>query len=73
MNPLESTLKELEQAGIAYVLEHGKRHYKVRFVVRGENCIVVVSGNSKTSDHRAALNARLTVRRIIRRALGMEK
>ena len=33
---LEATKRELEGAGIAYTVELGRRHYKVRFIVRGE-------------------------------------
>lgn len=65
---LEATKRELDEAGIPYKVKLGKRHYKVRFRVRGKDCCVVCSRTS--SDHRAALNARLTVRREIRRALG---
>lgn len=64
---LEATKRELEAAGIAFSVELGKRHYKVRFQVRGKPCMVTCSRTS--SDHRAALNARLQVRREIRRAL----
>lgn len=64
---LEATKRELDEAGIPYTVKLGKRHYKVRFTVRGRRCCVVCSRTS--SDHRAALNARLTVRREIRRAL----
>ena len=64
---LEATKRELEAAGIAFSVELGKRHYKVRFQVRGKSCMVTCSRSS--SDHRAALNARLQVRREIRRAL----
>lgn len=65
--PLEVTHAELDASGIEYSTERGKRHWKVRFTVAGTKCLVTVSGS--TSDHRAALNARLTVRREIRRAL----
>ena len=64
---LEATKRELEGAGIAYTVERGKRHYKVRFIVRGKPLMVTCSRTA--SDHRAALNARLQVRREIRRAL----
>ncbi|MDX9698601.1 MAG: hypothetical protein RBT55_03425 [Rhodocyclaceae bacterium] len=67
---LEATQRELEEAGIRYTVENGKRHYKVRFTVRGKSCMVTCSRSS--SDHRAALNARLQVRREIRRALESE-
>ena len=66
---LEATVKELKEAGIAHTVEKGRRHYKVRFVVRGKSCRVTCSVSS--SDHRAALNARLQVRREIRMALGV--
>lgn len=65
--PLESTCRELDEAGIPYTLEAGKRHTKVRFTVRDQACLVTCSRTA--SDHRAALNARLLVRRTIRRAL----
>ncbi|APL99324.1 hypothetical protein [Bordetella phage FP1] len=65
---LEATKRELEEAGIKYTVESGKRHYKVRFTVRGRGCLVTCSRTS--SDHRAALNARLQVRREIRKALS---
>jgi len=65
---LEATKRELEEAGIKYTVESGKRHYKVRFTVRGRGCMVTCSRTS--SDHRAALNARLQVRREIRKALS---
>lgn len=67
MSPLESTTRVLEEAGISYTQEHGKRHYKVRFTVRGRACLLVVSGSP--GDHRAALNARQLARRKIREAL----
>lgn len=67
MSPLESTERALQEAGIAYTIDQGKRHHKVRFTVRGVACMVTVSRSA--SDHRAALNARLTVRRVIRGAL----
>lgn len=66
---LDATVKELKEAGIVYTVEKGRRHYKVRFVVRGKPCMVTCSVSS--SDHRAALNARLQVRREIRKALGV--
>lgn len=65
---LEATKRELEGAGIAYTVEQGRKHYKVRFTVRGQGCMVTCSRTS--SDHRAALNARLQVRREIRKALS---
>lgn len=65
---LEATQRELEEAGIKYTVENGKRHYKVRFTVMGQHCMVTCSRTS--SDHRAALNARLQVRREIRRAMA---
>jgi len=72
MTPLESTCRELRESGIPYTVDDsGKRHTKVRFTVRGRTWMVVVSRSA--SDHRAALNARLTVRREIRRAIGIEK
>ena len=64
---LEATKRELDAAGLPYSVERGKRHLKVRFRVRGKPCMVTCSRTS--SDHRAALNARLQVRREIRRAL----
>ena len=67
--PLEATKRELEAAGIAFSVDDGGRHYKVRFTVRGQQLMVVCSRTS--SDHRAALNARLQVRREIRRALEL--
>lgn len=66
---LEATTRELEAAGIAFTVERGKRHYKVRFTVRGKALMVTCSRSA--SDHRAALNARLQVRREIRRALEL--
>lgn len=66
---LEATKRELEEAGIAYTVEQGRRHYKVRFTVRGQQLMVTCSRTS--SDHRAAINARLHVRREIRRALEL--
>ena len=64
---LEATKLELEGAGIAYTVELGRRHYKVRFTVMGKQLMVTCSRTP--SDRRAALNARLLVRREIRRAL----
>ena len=64
---LEATKRELEGAGIAYTVELGRRHYKVRFIVRGKPLMVTCS--RMASDHRAAMNARLLVRREIRLAL----
>lgn len=69
--PLEATKQELDAAGITYTVVPGKRHDKVRFTVRGQGCIVTCSRS--TSDHRASLNARLLVRRTIRRVLEAEK
>lgn len=66
--PLEATKRELEAAGIAFSVDDSGRHYKVRFTVRGQRLMVVCSRT--TSDHRAALNARLQVRRTIRHALS---
>lgn len=65
---LEVTKRELEAAGIPYEIEHGRGHIKVRFVVRGQKLMVTCSRSA--SDHRAVLNARLQVRREIRRALS---
>lgn len=67
-SPLAITEKELRAAGIAYRVENGKRHPKVRFRIRGRECMVVCSRTA--SDHRALQNARQTVRRVIREALG---
>lgn len=69
MNPLDATKRELEEAGIEYEVENGKRHHKVRFTVRGRKCMVTCSCSS--SDHRASLNARLQVRREIRKAIAL--
>jgi len=65
---LEATKRELAEAGIAYRVENGKRHYKVRFTVCGKACMVTCSRSA--SDHRAILNARLQVRREIRTAMN---
>jgi hypothetical protein len=67
MNPLDATCDELKSAGIAFAIHRGKRHDKVRFNINQRSCLVVVSRSA--SDHRAGLNARLTVRRIIRKAM----
>lgn len=64
---LDATTRELDAAGIPYTVEQGRRHYKVRFTVRGRPRMITCS--STASDHRASLNARLQVRREIRRAL----
>lgn len=64
---LKATINELEAAGIPYSVQHGRRHYQVRFTVGGTPCLVTCSRT--TSDGRAALNARLQVRRTIRHAL----
>lgn len=65
---LEATKRELEEAGIRYEVVVGRRHYQVRFTVRGRGCLVTCSRTA--SDYRAALNARLQVRRVIRKALS---
>lgn len=66
--PREATKREPGAAGIAFSAEDGGRHYKVRFTVRGQQLRVVCSRT--ISDRRAALNARLQVRRTIRQALS---
>ncbi|QYW02156.1 hypothetical protein CPT_Sonora_053 [Stenotrophomonas phage Sonora] len=71
MTPLESTKEELDEAGIAYEICTSRRHIQVRFKVSGVNCLVAVSRSS--SDHRASLNARMIVRREIRKALERAK
>jgi len=65
---LKAAEKELREAGISYRVTLGKRHYKVWFSVRGVSCLVVCSKTG--SDHRAALNSRLEVRRKIRAAIN---
>lgn len=65
---LKATEKELKEAGIRYQVVLRKRHYKVRFIVRGVRCMVVCSKSD--SDHRAVLNAKLEVRRRIRAAIN---
>lgn len=65
---LKAAEKELTEAGIRYKVTLGKRHYKVWFTVRGERCLVVCSKSD--SDHRAALNSKLEVRRKIRNAIN---
>lgn len=70
-SPLEVTKRELDAAGIAYCVEQGKKHHKVRFTVCGKDILVICS--CSTSDHRAILNARLLVRREIRAALASEQ
>lgn len=68
MSPLESTLRVLNEAGISYLVVRRKKHNQVLFTVRGKNLRVTCSRT--TSDHRAALNARLLVQRMIREAIG---
>ena len=64
---LDATRRELDEAGIPHeVIKRGK-HYKVRFRICGKPYQVVCSRS--TSDRRAKLNARLLVRRVIRRGL----
>lgn len=62
--PLDAVLDELGAAGVPARVEGG-RHWKVKFEVDGEPYLVVVART--TSDHRAALNERARVRRILRR------
>lgn len=66
---LKAVERELTESGIQYDVNRGKRHYKVKFKINGESC--TVSCSVSPSDHRAALNARLQVRKRIRQALGL--
>jgi len=66
--PLRATVKELKEAGISFKVTRAKNHHKVWFTVNNLACMVVCSHTQ--SDHRALLNARLEVKRKIRRAMG---
>lgn len=61
--PVTAVLAELVSAGVEHRVDQGK-HYKVRFWVGGRQYTYVVART--TSDHRAILNARTGVRRILR-------
>jgi len=56
-------IAELRAVGLEYRVDQGK-HYKVRFWVKGHQYTYVVARSA--SDHRAAKNAQLGVRRILR-------
>jgi hypothetical protein len=60
---LEATTCELDAAGVAYTVEK-TRHIKVRWTASGKPRMCVMS--STRSDFRATLNARATVRRLLR-------
>lgn len=63
---LDAVTGALEEAGIAYTVGHGGKHYRIDFEVNGRRCRTTCPVTP--SDHRAALNSASQVRRIIRQA-----
>jgi hypothetical protein len=64
---LTAVLAELNAAGVSYAVTRGK-HWHVTAAELGQRAIVVAVS---ASDHRAALNARAFVRRMLRQS-GLE-
>lgn len=63
---LDAVAAVLDEAGIAYTIGHGGKHYRIDFEVNGRRCRTTCPVTP--SDHRAALNGASQVRRIIRQA-----
>lgn len=61
MSTLDVTVDELQQAGLAYQVEYGRKHIKIR----AEGLPMIVCSLS-CSDRRGEVKARSLVRRLIR-------
>jgi hypothetical protein len=61
---LQTATNQLEEAGIAYVIEHGAKHIKIKWIIAGHSrwCTVSVS----PSDVRCIRMMRSQVRRMLR-------
>lgn len=62
--PLLWVTRELDAVGVAYTIEHGGRHAKVRFTVAGLAHLYVCSGNANAM--RSKRNSRAGIRRMLR-------
>ena len=62
MSTLKATIDELKQAGLAYSVEQGSKHFKIK----ADGLPLIVCSVS-CSDHRGELKARSLVRRLIRK------
>lgn len=56
--------RELDAVGVAYTIEHGGRHAKVRFTVGAVTQLYVCSGNANAM--RSKRNSRAGIRRMLR-------
>lgn len=65
---VDVVVAEIVACGLDHEVEHGGKHPKVRFFVKGRRYTYVVPGS--TSDYRSALNCRAGIRRLIRQALA---
>lgn len=61
MNTLNATTDELRYAGIAYIVEQGTKHFKIK----ADGLPLIICSRSP-SDHRSEASARSLVRRLIR-------
>ena len=63
---LDAVTSVLKESGIAYTIERGGKHLRVRYWVGDRRCVATVS--LSPSDRRAAFNVRTQTRRSIREA-----
>lgn len=61
MTALSVTVDELKRAGLAYKVEHGSKHVKVK-----ANGLPLIVCSWTCSDHRSEMQARSLVRRLIK-------
>lgn len=64
---VDIVIAEVVACGLTPEVKHGGKHPKVRFYLEGRRYTYVVPGS--TSDHRAVLNCRAGVRRLLRQAM----
>ena len=65
---VQVVVQEIDRVGLRYTTEITRKHIKIRFWVEQRAFLYVVA--KTTSDHRAALNCRAGIRRLLREALG---
>lgn len=63
---MDQIIAEIEAAGVPYVLEDGGKHIKIRIAGRMVGIYPKGKHARSTADHRAMLNLRAQVRRVIR-------
>lgn len=64
---IDVVIAEIRAAGLEPQVQRGGKHYKASFTVKGKRFTYIVPCTA--SDHRAVLNCRAGIRRMIRQAM----